>query len=236
MYPVFQVLRINEKTILYFLVPTIPWRKVLFERLTFLENQALKDTELSRLLDKLLWPRSTFCREMLVGAFECDFQKFPDDLVEELEEASICQATSVLCENAHKTINAAANHCTNGAISRQQKWHALLASPLLEEQELNYSEPTADVKLEATGKKIDSKTMFESDGWQFSLGEVALDNLIKDAGKLNIPGPTGYFHIGAATHALMTNGNSVYNFKHNWLALLAQPGTLLYNQAGAGYP
>ena len=114
----------------------------------------MTDSEVDRMLQKLLWPRSTLCREMLVAAHECEFQQFPDDLVEELEEASICQATSVLCENAHKVINADANHCPNGAISRQQKWHALLASPLLEEQELPYSEPTIEQKAEAIGKVI----------------------------------------------------------------------------------
>ena len=200
-------------------------------RLTYIEKEALRDPEVDQLLQKLLWPRSTLCREMLIGAHECFFKQFPDDLVEELEEAAICQATSVLCENAHKTINAAANHCPNGAISRQQKWHALLASPLLEEQELPYSEPKVEHKAEAMGKRIDSKQMFESEAQPFSLGDHKLRELIDNHKKLNFPGPTGYFHIGAATSALIETGDDPKKYKLNWLALLAQPGTLLWNKA-----
>ena len=168
---------------------------------------------------------------MLIGAHECFFKQFPDDLVEELEEAAICQATSVLCENAHKVINAAANHCPNGAISRQQKWHALLASPLLEEQELPHSEPKVEHKAEAIGKNIDPKQMFESEAQPFSLGDHKLQEPLDNHKKLNFPGPTGYFHIGAATSALIETGDDPKKYKLNWLALLAQPGTLLWNKA-----
>ena len=171
---------------------------------------------------------------MLIGAYECDFKQFPEDLIEELEEASILQATSVLCENAHKTINSAASSSANGAISREQKWHALLASPLLEEQELFYSEPTPDHKEQALGKKIDPKVMFESQKSEFSLGEHRLKDLVDNSAKLNFPGPTQYFQIGAATHALEINGFNPTLWKRNWLALLAQPGTLIYHQS-SGY-
>jgi hypothetical protein len=210
--------------------------KALWDRLCHLEKQALVDADTALLLKKLLWPRSTFCREMLVGAYECDFEKFPADLIEELEEASICQATSVLCENAHKTINAAANHCPNGVISRQQKWHALLASPLLEEQELAYSEPNEMHRVEAIGKVINPKEMFESDKQPFSLGDDKLADVMENHKKLQFPGPTGYFHIGAGTSALIKTGQDHKAFKMNWLALLGQPGTLLYNNAAGGDP
>ena len=215
------------------------WRhppdEVLLFRLTYLEEEALRDPDIDLLLQKLLWPRSTLCREMLIGAYECDFLKFPDDLEEELLEASSCQATSVLCENAHKTINAAANDCPNGAISRQQKWHALLASPLLEDQELPYSQPKVEHKAEAVGKNINAKEMFESEAHSFSLGDHKLQQLMDDHNKLNFPGPTEYFQIGVGTSALMNTGDDPKKYKMNWLALLAQPVTLLWNK-GAGCP
>ena len=194
----------------------------------------MEDAEVDRMLHKLLWPRSTQCREMLAGAHECVFQRLPDVLVEELEEASICQAASVLCENAHKIINADANHCPNGAISMQQKWRELLGRALLEEQELPYSEPTIEHEAEAIGKAINPKEMFEGAKSEFSFGEAKIEDLLKNVGKLHFPGPTGYFPIGAVTSAIIETGEDPKKYKMNWSTLLAQRGTSIYHQT-TGY-
>ena len=56
------------------------WSKDLWVALESAEIVARTDDDAGRFLVKLMWPASTFVREVLVGLYECDFTRVLTDL------------------------------------------------------------------------------------------------------------------------------------------------------------
>ena len=70
--------------------------KTLWEQLTDAEAVALSDDWVKQFLESLLWPRSTFCREVLISLAEMDFEELPPDVFDKLDKASLVSKNLVV--------------------------------------------------------------------------------------------------------------------------------------------
>jgi len=66
--------------------------KTLWAKLLEAELAAIQDKWLANFLRSLLWPRSTFCREVLISLAECNFDHVPPDITERLTKAWIVES------------------------------------------------------------------------------------------------------------------------------------------------
>ena len=82
--------------------------KTLWEQLTDAEAVALCDDWVKQFLESLLWPRSTFCREVLISLAEMDFEELPPDVFDKLDKASLVSKNLVVF---HKLIIIGSGFC-----------------------------------------------------------------------------------------------------------------------------
>ena len=61
--------------------------KMLWQQLLQAEAVAVHDKWVAQFLQSLLWPTSTFCREILISLAEMDFQQLPSDVSDRLTKA-----------------------------------------------------------------------------------------------------------------------------------------------------
>jgi hypothetical protein len=201
------------------------WVEQLTKALFRAEDIAINDAESAEHLKDLLWPSSQLCRKLLVSAHEMDFKGLPTDVEEDLEQASRTWGGSVPCEYAHRQVGIAASANANGSISRQTKWHRILAGPLLPENEIALPVVQPPEIMKAT-KTVLAKSTYEAEPKSFSLGEEKYDEILEYAGKM--PNLGSYLGIGLATDGLVAEKGEMSNVKKHWLSMLAMPGLMLY--------
>jgi hypothetical protein len=74
-------------------------------------------------LREMLWPANGWCRELLAGAYECDFLTLPDPALEEVEAMTLGPNTTLPIENtANRERRCARTHIAN-KLERVARWH-----------------------------------------------------------------------------------------------------------------
>lgn len=107
----------------------------LWEVLNVFEPLADNDPCYKKALGACLWPESVFTREALVGAYECDFQRFPPEINRDLKDIARSMGTSQPCEMAHRVLGQAAKESINGRLGRITRWHRVMTASILEEMD-----------------------------------------------------------------------------------------------------
>jgi hypothetical protein len=105
--------------------------------------EASHDVTLQGILSDLEWPQSQWAREICVSAAECGFDFLPSDILVEVEEVSTVASMSKTVEDAFNECRAQTEGVRNGHQTPQAIWHAVAASSLLEEFDINPVRPTA---------------------------------------------------------------------------------------------
>ena len=109
----------------------------LWDRLQELEVEALTDPVAAEMIRDLEWPHNTWCRELLLGAAEANWESLPGDLLAEVQEASIVASTSQVVEHAFNFLRGQVEGVRNGKQGCHAIYHSLAYSDVPLEFELN---------------------------------------------------------------------------------------------------
>ena len=123
------------------------WMKDLWLGLSAAEPEAPHNPEVKALLQAMLWPQSTLCREILVAAYECNFEDLPADVVAELQKATLGFGMSVICENGHSKIVDCQRQSKAKNLGRMAKYHRVLTSGLLKENDRDMPRSSQEDKV-----------------------------------------------------------------------------------------
>ena len=74
--------------------------KALWEKLELAERFAQKDAKGEELLRDPEWPSSTWCRELMVAAAECNWERLPDDMLQQVADAAKVVSSSKPIEDS----------------------------------------------------------------------------------------------------------------------------------------
>lgn len=109
--------------------------EIIWRALTTLEERSLEDNWCANYLRDLAWPRTCFCREVLIALSETQFKFCPTDIKEDLEFMIRGWCSSVPCENGFNLLRASSNAHTSKTLGRASRWHRLITSPLIQDHD-----------------------------------------------------------------------------------------------------
>ncbi|CAE7547735.1 SLC38A1 [Symbiodinium sp. CCMP2592] len=198
--------------------------KALWDQLTNAEAVALCDSWLKNFLESLLWPRSSFCREILISLAEMDFEELPSDVSDKLEKVFRSLATSRVCEQAFKCLTDDVRASTNsGQLTRMGRWNRLIHTSVLTENGRCQISPTISHVKPGADLKVNNSLSEASDKY-CSLGAKFLKDMVSQKETFGV---TSYNQGGLATLCLLSSRN-FSAMRQGYLALLAMPGYLLW--------
>ena len=125
------------------------WTKSLTTALYAVEKHALKSKWHATFLKNLVWPGSTFVREVLVGCKEAGHIEAPDDINQDLGDMVQGLYGSVPCELGFKILSNCSHIHRAGVLGRVSRWHRLLASDLCKD----HDRPLADITAHSHATK-----------------------------------------------------------------------------------
>jgi hypothetical protein len=209
---------------------TLAWAKSLWDMLNRFETLEVPNAEVTTKLRETLWPDSVESREWLVGLFENEFKSVPKHIVDRMRDVSRVCWTSVPVEQLNSVLVDEMRQSKGALLGRASKLHRILNSHVWPDSDRKLPTPTMDDRRVAKTVAV-KNDMFESRANIFSLGEAALVNAVKGPDRFKTVGNGVYFQSPVATELLVHSGN-VEDANLSWLALLAQPGSFIFNVEG----
>lgn len=134
--------------------------------------------ELQQKWKSFWWPAMQWCREVIIRLFENEFESVPADVIQKIKLFQHSFRISLPCEHGGGRLQIRARAHPSKRMSRVEKWHALLESPILNDFERSQVEPTPMAES-CRPKRIDGK-YFDCRGWKHSL-EGDFDHLGREA-------------------------------------------------------
>ena len=208
--------------------------KALWEKLELAGRFAQKDAKVEELLRDLEWPSSTWCRELMVAAAECHWERLPDDMLQQVADAAKVVSSSKPIEDSFNFCRLQTEGVRNGKLGPKAMWHVLATSAIPKEFDLDpigvEEEGQAAAGHDVPEVVFDPKSMEENN----SLGGHCSMNQFLEA--------TGYPTLSIAKHLHLSMGNlmlldapSPIQLDKGWQSLLAVGATLIWSgSAGFG--
>ncbi|CAK0880232.1 unnamed protein product [Prorocentrum cordatum] len=196
-----------------------------WDRLQKAETLSHSSTFWDKYVRELYWPLSTWPREVFIALEETDFKKVPA-LVERTVRERFSAMYSDMVESAVKQIRDQENKNSNSQCGRVERWHTLLESSLLSDND----RPGPNLKLpvldEARAKTLPEKT-FEGDVHDVSFGMDALKGL---AGS-SWPSPSPLtFNLAPMRLEALVGIEALPMLERAWRSVLAQRGDVLFHE------
>ena len=155
----------------------LAWAQLLWEALEAFE--LLKaHPHILRVIQAALWPFSSFCREALVGCYECDFKDFSTYTTQDLSDAARAFGVKAI-EDLHRCLNVKAHQNYNGKCSRTLRWHTAQTAGLVEEIDRKQPDPTDEQRRTAATNTLPN-TSYQATHSEYSLGEEIHKDLLSD--------------------------------------------------------
>ena len=205
---------------------TLDWMKKLWAVLQRLEADSSKIATDS--LQAMMWPFNTYTREVMVGAYECDFKTIPSEAMRDLEVQSLMFGTSIMAELGHSKIVDAQRLSKGKTLGRVSKFHRVCTAEILQDHDRRVPKPLPSEKSGSHEKVTNERFTWNHD--DFSLGQDALKHYTEVNPAFPNPGPAGFFKSAIATASAVAAGGDTAILSKRWLALLVEPGCFLYNR------
>jgi hypothetical protein len=189
------------------------------------EKFALDNAKTGEFLKSLLWPHSTWAREILIGLRESGFDKPPADIMAEMMDAAHGCTGSKDVEDLFNYLRRLMKSNLHGHMGRPAQWHACVNSNILEEA------GKRQVQLkpcdQVCGRPGVHPSAFRASACEFSLGGDALHTYL---GKKTWPSPNpeNYSLLPLAHHALHTLAGRLEDLSVLWLSLLLPPMSIIF--------
>jgi hypothetical protein len=210
-----------------FITEGLQYLEVVWQTLLKAEAEVAQQSDvwLDGYLKDLLWPGSTWCREVLVALMEGSFKRVPADIHAELRASFMTQGNTKLIEDVIGKMKEAANANVNKKLGRLARWHTAMVSGVAEDAD------RPQVSIEANDHITPDAVcmpaaLFDSKVCEFSLGDECIQDYVKNGG-VQAPGAQNHLLIPAALAALMQCKADSEQLKKHWLGLVCQPGTIL---------
>lgn len=198
------------------------------------EEQMEGDIWLKNFHRDLLFPSSTWVREVLTGLAECEWADVPSDIAKELEGMARGMGTTDPIENLFNWLREKMRKDKGGKLKPLGQWHRAVSSPLLKE----IDRPGVPFSPAAQSSRIElSQDMFIAKNCKFSMGDDKIDRFLEgQKGRAAWPHPSSsnLLLVPMALAALCQNVGEWARLRMSWLSLLAVPGTLASNRANPG--
>ena len=211
--------------------------KQLWERLQKAEAQMPEYPFLYDFLHRLDWPVNLWCRELLLTAAECNFTVLPENILQELQDASRGVSSTKTVEDSFNYLRAQSEPVRNGKQGPLQIWHALHTSSILEDADL--CPVQANHADEASAGKMLPRAMFKAiaGAAHCSLPSSVQQDFQCDASHSNV---SALRHLHLATHTRMfLDSPSTVSLHKGWMNLLCVEGSVLHggsvDECIAGY-
>ena len=204
--------------------------KALWQKLEEVEKLAPTSHHLQEFIRDLEWPQNTWCRELMVSASECRWERLPDDMLEQVRAASRVVGSSKPVEDSFNWLRGQTEGVRNGRQGPQAIWHAVAMSPVGAECDMHPIE-AEPVDQAAAGTNV-PPAMFESAKGEpgFSMGSAAKERFFKSKGHPTQSIPK-YLQISLANRALL-EAPSVRLLEKAWQSLLPIGGSIIWTNAG----
>lgn len=199
----------------------------LWAKLIACEEAAWSNSFLHHFLRDLQWPRSQWSREILVSACECGFNFLPDDILAQVREAATSIGSSKIAEDSFNICRAQTEGVRNGTQSARAAWHAVVASPLLENHEMAPIKPSTKDQVESAAALPTSVFSAAAHEAEFTLGAKQKDEFF-DGQDYPMLSATRFLSVGIGARLLLTSPSAAL-LPQAFLSLLAIPGTVLWN-------
>ena len=211
------------------------WIRRAFAEVTKAERAALADAWLDTFLRELVWPRSTWCREVCVGLLEMgdEVHQLPSDLALEVRHANMGPCETKLAEDAFNLLRKASKRTGNGSLSRSARWLHCVESPLLTEHDFKAvtTAPSDSVDQGSqSGTKVESKH-YEAKACVLSLGKHVREKYLKGPKDWPQLSSARYMHRSMALSALLLVEGDYQRLRRLWLSKLLMPGIVAVRQA-----
>lgn len=188
------------------------------------EREALTQPALRDVLRQLLWPRSSWIRELLIGLGEAEWQATPDDIRVAVESMFRGPGGSKDSEDTFNVLRRCASKTSTGGLQRATQWHRSIHSSILEEAGKKQPERLAADMIGVSGKVPSS--CFDARSSDFSLGDDAMDKYL--GGKWGAaPSPAAWLGTPLAHHALVWAERDWQKLLRTWLSCLLMVGTAI---------
>ena len=189
------------------------------------ETHARDDPWMQAFLRNLVWTKQVWAREILIGLRECNFASLPQLLSKEIRACGMAMKSSKLAEDGFNNLRDHERLHKASKLGRASRWHATITSSLLEDA----GRPgvvITDADKFGAGKKVPS-SMFEAKQVASSLPDELLEQF-RSAKTPWGPKPNDFHLQAQRLEVLLQAGSDYHKLKQSWLALLVEPGCILY--------
>lgn len=205
----------------------LQWCKDAWDTLEIVRQASVSRRWLAELLDELLWTRSAWVMEILIGLREAEFAAVPPDILEELRTAAKSQGMSKSAEDMFGHLKSCMKAHPSGRLGRLARWHRAHCSGILERMDRQPLVVDSTAVAQAEQMPSISPSMFAAAACEFSLGDESKQSFLK-TNSWPSPSQQNFFMVPMAWHSLRANINNLDRVREEWLSLLAERNSIFY--------
>ena len=199
--------------------------RIVWEALLRAEVAAQTNPWMATFLEKLLWPRCIWAREVLVALSETKWACVPSDITAELRRAFAGFGTKDV-EDAFNLLRRQARFNLAGKLNPATQWHHVNFGGLIEASG-GVSVQIANCDQLSTARAIPRRCFQATSHYtRFSLGKTCLQELMRDRNNFTTVDRLQYLDTTMLTSALSWSGGDAELLQLVWLSQLLQPGML----------
>jgi len=208
--------------------------KALWEKLELAEGFAQKDAKVEELLRDLEWPCSQWCRELMVAAAECNWERLPDDMLQQVADAAKVVSSSKPIEDSFNFCRLQVEGARNGKLGPKAVWHAVATSAI--PKEFDVDPVVVEEEGQASAGHDVPEALFKPKSLEENIslgGHCSMSSFLEAA---------DYPTLSIAKHLHLSMGNlmlldapSPIQLGKGWQSLLAVEGAVIWSgSAGFG--
>lgn len=178
---------------------------------------------LRALHSSLLWPSSTWTREVFIALSECNFIDVPDDILLEVTEFTETVKTTKMIEDCFNLLRDRSRHHKAGTLGSTLRFSTLISSTMQRDWDRKEWTPPSPIEYIPPVPP----TIFTAKAHQeFSMGLPYLGQVSSSAKDM---GTLAYLQTALAWQSVEACGLNFAAMDRAWLSLMASPGDLIRN-------
>ena len=204
----------------------LKYLRSVWDMLCKFETLAMENTFISGLLVSMMWPQNQWIHEVLLGAAENDFGSLPTVLEQEVRDTFRCLKSTKIVEDFGNKLRASERQHSASKLGRVSRWHQLVHSNLVEENDMRQVSPDAPDAIKAPS--VLSKASFVCDKSKFSLGNETYNDFLEKQKVWHSPAPEFLSDCVFLTRSALLAWESPQRLQDAWIGLLCTRGTVLH--------
>lgn len=200
----------------------------LFVLIEFYERAAAHDKVLAGALSAMVWLGMVFCRELLVDLAEVGFRLVPSHTRAAIEAFACGMEGTYLIEQLVNYLKGKEGDHVAHQMGKVRRWHFATQSRLL----TTFDRPEIRISSENIAAGVADHVLpagvFNPDAKNRSLDSKLVETI--GSSSWTSPSPDAFSKGSYATIAMLECGRDLEKFKMAFLALLFEPGSIVYNK------